>query len=312
MRPWCGLLLGLLCLTACLPAAGSPTAPAAVPQPTPTPFVPDPADIAGPPLPDVLYDPLTEELIRNAQYILAGPNGLEAVQLVDGVFQQGQGGDFVSIVLLAPIAFGDLNGDGNPDAAALAAENYGGSGQFVYLIVYLNQMGQPLIGMTRFIDDRPIVNALDIVDGRIVLAAVIHAAVDALCCPSFQVVETYGLGLGLVRLTSFTPLGYERAITIDAPADGDVVSDSVRVAGSITIAPFENNLEYHVYDQTGGELVSGPLLVSAPELGAPGTFDLVIDLSAIPPEVGVRLEIQDVNMSDGSLFAMDSVSLTIR
>ena len=315
-KTWIFLLA--LALAACnLP---SPSAPApGGSAPTETPFVPDPGDIAGPvPETTPVFAPLTEEMLRDAAYVLGGQNSLDAVWFVDGIYQQGtdpSAAGYVSAEMLDPIAFGDLNGDGAGDAVALVAENYGGTGIFVYLAIYLNNLGQPLFNWSAMIDDRPIINALTIQDGKILLDAVIHSYVDAMCCPSFHVNETYYLGPGSLtwgRRTSFTPEGSERAIDITLPVAGEHPAGPLHVSGSVTIAPFENNLAYVLLDPTGAVLLSGSLTVSAPGPGAPGTFDSVIDLSAIPTGSTVRLEIRDLSAADGWLLALDTVDLTIR
>ena len=72
-----------------------------------------------------------------------------------------------------------------------------------------------------------------------------------------------------------------------------------------------NNLVYRIYDAGGVEIVAGPVEVSAPDLGAPGTFDRSIDMAAFVGTT-IRVVIQDFNAADGSLFAMDSIILTVR
>jgi hypothetical protein len=318
---WCAsesAILLLFLLTACGPfqstesAAVPPPSPTWTLAPTDTPFAPAPPDLPSPtPVPGAL----TSEDIRNARYVLGGRGVLETVQLAEGAYQGGQGMDYVSVSLLGPLAFGDLNGDGAGDAAALIAENYGGSGAFVYLVIFLNQQGQPQFHASRLVDDRPIINAVALHDGDILLDAVIHGIGDAGCCPSFHVLDRYRLEaaeLVLRQRTSFTPGGLERRITIDAPADGEQVSGSVRLTGSVTIAPFEANLACRIYDARRAELTALPFMVSAPDMGAPGTFDSIVDLSAIPSGSVIRIELQDVSMADGSLLAMNSVVLTVR
>lgn len=305
-------------LTACGPfqPPGTQTLPPSTPTwtaaPTDTPFAPAPADI---PSPTPAYGPLTAEAVRNARYVLGGRGILTAVQLVNGVYQGGEGAEYVSVSLLDPLAFGDLNGDGAQDAVALAAENYGGSGVFVYLVVFLNQQGQPQFYTSRLVDDRPIVNALTLQGEDILLDVMIHGVQDAACCPSFRVLDRYRLeaaGLVMRQRTSFTPGGLERRITLDAPLEGEQVSGSVRLVGSVTIAPFEANLACRIYSPRGDELAALPFMVSAPDMGAPGTFDNTIDLSAIPSGMVIRIELQDLSMADGSLLAMNSVVLTVR
>jgi hypothetical protein len=80
----------------------------------------------------------------------------------------------------------------------------------------------------------------------------------------------------------------------------------------VAIAPFENNLVYRIYDVGGVELSSGAINVTAPDLGAPGTFDAVIPIGTVLSGAVIRIEVQDISAADGSLFAMDSVELVVQ
>ncbi|MEW6030694.1 MAG: Gmad2 immunoglobulin-like domain-containing protein [Chloroflexota bacterium] len=282
-----------------------------MPTPTPTFFV-FPTETA------VLIPPLTSDMIRNMDYTLQDFNGnSHAYRLTDGVFQGGADPaavDFVSVVLGEQIVFGDLNDDGAEDAATTIAINFGGTGVFVSVAAVVNENGKPRHAASWLIDDRPRVNDLRIQNGTILVDAVIHGPNDPGCCPAQPVTQTYRLtasGLTLVRATSKTPGGLERAIVIESPFDGSEVSGAVRIQGNVTIAPFENNLSYRIYNGEGNEIAAGPLMVSAPDLGAPGTFDSTLDLAAFPPGP-ILLVIADFSAADGSVLAMDSVRLVVR
>ena len=47
-----------------------------------------------------------------------------------------EGENTLRVSLLDKIVFADLDGDGNEDAAVILVENYGGTGQFEYLVRY--------------------------------------------------------------------------------------------------------------------------------------------------------------------------------
>lgn len=256
---------------------------------------------------------LTLEQLKNLEYRL--PTYQKLVRLVNGKYMAGSGVDYLAVNLLEPIALGNLDGDGQADAAVLLAENGGGSGTFISLLALLNRAGQPQQTGEILIDDRPLINSLKIAGGKIILEAVIHGTDDPMCCPSFPVTETFtldGAGLTLRRLESITPNGSQRAINITNPAAGDQVAGSIQLQGSVTIAPFENNLVYRLYDQQGSLLAEGPLNVDAANPGDPGTFDAPLDLSALPAGLPVRLEVLDLSPADGSTLAMDSVELIIK
>ena len=52
--------------------------------------------------------------------------------------------------------------------------------------------------------------------------------------------------------------------------------------------------------------MAGTITVDAPSPGALGTFDNVTSLGNVLSGAVIRMEVQDVSVEDGSLFAMDS------
>ena len=255
--------------------------------------------------------------LRNSEYRLGLLDQVRFVELKDGRYQEGApgGADYFSVSLTDFIAWGDLNGDGVNETIAIFAENYGGSGTFVFLAVYQSQ-GQEFQFLTSiFLDDRPLVNEMSVEDGEIFVDAVVHDRDDAMCCPTLSTKRHYflnGANLILSDYSTVTPTGQPRVITIEAPVGGADVSGIMRLRGSVTIAPFENNLVYRIYDLGGVELTVGPVTVNAPDLGAPGTFEKAIDLGNILKNTSIRIAVQDINAEDGSLFAMDSIVLRVR
>lgn len=256
--------------------------------------------------------------VRNAQYQLGTTDSLQVVQLADGQFEQGTPGsaDFMSVHVTDFVATGDLNADGVNEVVALIAENYGGTGVFVFLAVYGNVNGTLAFQTSSIVDDRPQLNALSIENNEIFLDATIHGFEDPGCCPALRTTRHYRLAEGkqldMTDYTTFTPGGAPRTITIESPASGSEVFSSVQVKGNVAIAPFENNLAYRIYDVGGLELSIGAIPVSAPDLGAPGMFEAVIPLGNTLSGAVIKLEVQDINAEDGSLFAMDSVELVVK
>ena len=137
-----------------------------------------------------------------------------------------------------------------------------------------------------------------------------------MCCPTKNTTRHYRMdGLGHLVMTdflTFTPDGRPRTITIDVPASGTEVFNSVQLKGGVDIAPFENTLTYRIVDVGGVELAVGAFTVTAAELGGPGTFDQTISLGNILTGAVIRIEVQDISAKDGSLFAMDSVELVVK
>ena len=255
--------------------------------------------------------------LRNAEYQLGFVDALRVVRLTDGVFEQGTPGDndFVSVTMTDFTAHGDLNDDGTDEYFALVAENYGGTGVFVFLAVFSEVNGQLVYQTSVWVDDRPQINELSMDENGIFLDVTIHRRDEPMCCPTLHTIRHYQLfnnQLDMIDYVTFTLDDRPRTITIESPIDGTEVFSSLDIKGSVAIVPFENNLVYRILDVGGVELAIGSITVSAPDLGAPGTFDEQILLGNILSGAVIRIEVQDDNAEDGSLFAMDSVELVVK
>ncbi len=308
------LLLSAIFLYGCSTASSSPTPDPVISSPVATeatPLTESPTPAAPTAAPDYVAK------IRNAEYQLSLTDSLQIVQLTNGKYEQGAAGstDFISVSVTDFVARGDLNGDDENEFAALVAENYGGTGTFVFLAIFADVDGIPVFQTSTLVDDRPQVNALSIEDNEIFLDAVIHGFEDPMCCPAWKTTRRFRFverQLDMTEYTTFTPDGLPRTITITAPASGTETYSSVQVTGNVAIAPFENNLVYRIYDVSGIELSVGAISVSAADLGAPGTFDAIIPIGNALSGAVIRLEVQDISAADGSLLAMDSVELVVK
>jgi hypothetical protein len=256
--------------------------------------------------------------MRNARYQLGTPDSLQVVPLADGQFERGTPGsaDFISVRLTDFVAAGDLNADGEDEVAALISENYGGTGVFVFLVIYQKVNGALAFQTSSIVDDRPQLNGLSIENNEIFLDATIHGFEEPMCCPTLRTTRHYRLAEGgqldKIDYTTFTPDGRPRTITIESPPNRSEVFSSVQIKGNVAVAPFENNLTYSIEDVGGVELSRGAITVSAADPGAPGTFDTVISLGNVLSGALIKLEVQDISAADGSLFAMDSVELVVK
>lgn len=299
-------LILTLATLACGLVSPAPASPTAVPaQPTvPAPTVPAPT--------------LTIDQLRNAPYQLGSRDDHALVQLKDGQYQEGTDAttlDFAHVQLTDFISIGDLTGDGIDEAAVVVFENYGGTGNFGSLAIYTNVNGKPVFLTSTSIDDRPKINSLTIENGEVYLDAIVHGLQDPGCCPALPTTRRYALvnsQLLLTNTTTVTPGGTTRTIEIMSPANGTEVTEFVQVNGAVSIAPFENNLIYFIHDEEGNELAKGPVTVTVPDLGAPGTFSELIPLAGISSDTTVYLTIQDLSAADGSILALDSVKLSVK
>jgi hypothetical protein len=214
------------------------------------------------------------------------------------------------------VAYGDLDGDSLQDAAIILGENYGGSGSFVSVAVLLNRNGQPVFAGSVGIDDRPKVNSISIQNGEVLLDAVIHGPNDPGCCPAQPVTQTFRLWGGkliLVHYTSKTPVGTERIIKINAPAQGSEVSGPLTISGSVTIAPFENSLGYSVFVEGSSDpVLQAAVMVDAADMGGPGNFSLPLDLAASGIKGNVRIQIADLSAANGAYLAVDTLFVTVK
>ena len=300
MRKSIGLVLIpnllIIILAACArstPALQVPTAPP-LPQATPT----------------AAAQPVTEEAVMNGTYTIQ--DGKQTVQLTDGKFETGQGADYVMVTVVPPVAFGDLNGDGVTDAVAVLAENYGGSGTFLTLVPVLAtpEGASPQKGVS--LGDRVQVQSVAISGGIVNVSLLVQGPNDPMCCPSQAQTRTYeymqGTGMVLMSVSSQTANGLTRTITIDTPASDSDVSSPMPLSGSVTVAPFENNLVVKLYDASGTQISASPLPVTAAEMGGPGTFSTSVDLAAASALAGVvRVEVVDTSAADGSILALAAV-----
>ncbi len=244
-------------------------------------------------------------------------DGQQTVQLSNGKYEAGQGADYVMATITPPIAFGDLNGDGITDAVVVLAENFGGSGTFISLVPVLAtpEGASPQKGAS--LGDRVQVQSVTITVGAVSVSLLVQGPNDPHCCPSQAQTRTYeyiqDLGLVLMGVSSQTADGRIRSIAIDVPAPGSEVTSPMPLSGSVTVAPFENNLVVNLYDAGGVQVSAGPLAVDAEEMGGPGSFNGQVDLAAASvPSGEVRVEVVDTSPADGSILALAAVFVTYK
>lgn len=307
------VLLVIMTLTAC---SGPVTAtPAAVP---PTPVPPTalpPTEIPPAPSPTVATAPTgwSEELLKNSVYL--APMSGTPITLSNGRYEGGTDANRISVVLDSHIAFGDMNNDGQEDAVALLTENTGGTGVFYYLTVLINLNGAPVQAASILIDDRPIIENLELEDTKIHLSAVIHGPSDPMINPTLHINEIYtfkGNRLDLIHMTSRIGDSEERSITFTSPQPGEQVDKTVQIQGNMPIAPFENTLLYGIYDTDGNLLEEGGFMVNAEDMGKPATFDNPITLPDLPSGTVIWFELSELSMADGSTLTLERLPMVIR
>ncbi len=252
-------------------------------------------------------------MLLNMTYKL--PVSGKSVTLKDGKYENGQGADYIFASVSQAMAFGDLNGDGLQDAAVVLAENTGGSGVFESLVVVLGSSSGLVQGPSILLGDRVQLLGMTAFKAQIALDMVVAGPNDPLCCPSQPSQRVYTLtsgGLLLTNLASTTPTKQQRAIQIANPKPLDTASAQVAISGSISIAPFENTLEYKVLDATGKELKTGTFTLKEVPAGSAASFDTTVEMGTLTSGEHVWLQVLDVSAADGSIIALDAVELVAK
>lgn len=297
---WVGLLIWV---ASCMPSTPSPTSsePVLTEQYTAAPIITP--EKSG----------LTLEKINGMAFY--GPYYEKTVQLSNGMYSSTDPNDPYIMILQPQIALEDLNGDNIKDAVVLLTENGGGTGWFVSLAAIVSKDGEFIQIGQQPVDDRPLIQSLEIVNGEIVLKAVVHRATDVMVEPTLEVIQRYRVVENVLlkmTLDSETSNGQIRTITIDRPVSGSEIDGLFQVTGSMPIAPFENNLRLSIYGLDGTVLYQTGFMVSASDPGAPGTFDNQISVDDLPAGEWVQLELAELSMADGSIMTLNSVVVKIK
>lgn len=89
------------------------------------------------------------------------------------------------------IAYGDVNGDGLPDALAQLAQRGGGTGTFYFVQLFLNQNGKPAPVAIVSLGDRQGAASLRLGAGEITIEHLFHLPDDPACCPSSSATKKF-------------------------------------------------------------------------------------------------------------------------
>jgi hypothetical protein len=136
--------------------------------------------------------PLTRNALANGVYRSTYVESGE-VKLSNGRADVRDSEQTVTVVLTDHAAFGDLDGDGRSDAAAVLVTSTGGTGSFYDLVAVVDRGGAPVHVASTRLGDRVQVESLGVDGRRVKLAMTTHAKEDPLCCPTLQVTRSYEL-----------------------------------------------------------------------------------------------------------------------
>ncbi len=119
----------------------------------------------------------------------------EKVKLSRGIFRRGP-----ELVVLetraSSYAIGDFDNDGNQDIAATIDASGGGSGTFVYLVVFLNENGAPKYVTAKLLGDRVIVKKVSYANGVFKVDVITQGPDEPLCCPTLRQIVRFRLKNG--------------------------------------------------------------------------------------------------------------------
>jgi hypothetical protein len=135
--------------------------------------------------------PPTFVTLANLAYDL-GPDDERDIQLKDGRWTDPEAGGS-TFTLMNEHAFGDLDGDRVPDAAAMLVEETTGTGRFYALFVFMNRGGKlEQLESPELLGDRSVIQRVTI-DRRGTLAVrfMTHVDNDPPCCPTLRAENKY-------------------------------------------------------------------------------------------------------------------------
>lgn len=175
MRPSSLLLTGLPLLAACGPASN--------PAPPPAPTLEQ--------LRSVTITGIVEDTVRLVNGRWDGPPVVPGSAMRD------------MVVLLDSVAVGDLDGRPGEEAVAAVMHSGGGTGNFLYLVVFgPGSGGQPVQLGLGLVGDRIEVRGLTIEYGDIQLDVLEAGPADPMCCPTQLARKSFDLRSGRVELVA--------------------------------------------------------------------------------------------------------------
>jgi heat shock protein HslJ len=196
------------------------------------------------------------------------------VRLADGAWQgepfAPDGAARPGLVLLhAPQAAGDLDGDGAAERAALLASSSGGSGERIYLGVFAARDGKVVNRATVLVGDRVKPRSLAIEDRSLVLEVIETGPGQPACCGTQLARIEYRLERDVLRKTAHTVQGVLSLAVADgewvlieqdgAPLPPGARAPTLAVAGNL-VAGFGgcNRYRGELREAAPGEFVPGP------------------------------------------------------
>lgn len=175
-----------------------------------------------------------ENLTYQSEYTQDG-----TATLVDGQYREAAApGSATEIVVTLTDQRTSAELNGEPAAAVVLVTEPGGSGTFYYLAVVTEQDGVWTNVASILLGDRVQVNSVAINDNLIWVDMVTHGPDDPLCCPTQQVVQSYGLEGDQLVLADTKVLGTVAATT-SVTSTQDVTATAPALTATATVAASE-------------------------------------------------------------------------
>jgi hypothetical protein len=147
------------------------------------------------PTPPTTGPKLTRKVLENTTYLLYDMELMTAT-LKDGRFEEKYGtgeSEKITYTLLNKMGYGDINGDGLEDAVVVLVMDGGGSGKFVYLVVVINDNGQPKQVATSLLGDRVLINSVTIYNQSVTVDMITQGPGESFPSPSQRITVQYVL-----------------------------------------------------------------------------------------------------------------------
>ena len=249
-------------------------------------------------------------LLESASYLTENTREGSAT-LEDGEFrEQAAPGSATEVVIrLGKWSLGDLDGQGELDAAAITVEEPGGSGTFFYLHALIKDDDDLRDAGVAFLGDRIRIEGVSVHAGVITVALLDRMPDEPFAAtPSVPVIRQFRLQGGELAEVSAgggadegpacdATLPDAALVIVFEPASGEAVSSGFAVSGCSRT--HESNVNWQLLDRSGAVLADG--FTSGGGFDGPGEFSFTVEYQIAERQLA-HLEVFEVDESEGQGF----------
>ena len=211
------------------------------------------------------------------------------------------------VIRLGKWSLGDLDGQGDLDAAAITVEEPGGSGTFFYLHALIKDDDNLRDADVAFLGDRIRIEGVSVHAG-VITVAMLDRPPDAPFVepPSVPVIRQFRLqggdlaevsGDGDSAFACDASLPDAALVIVRSPDSGDAVASGFRVSGCSRT--FESNVNWRLLDRSGAVLAEG--FASGGGVDGPGEFSFTVEYESAGRQLA-HLEVFELDVSEGQGF----------